>query len=111
MDWRFQMVRDGCFGLSLQPGEPAAEFEGVVAGQKLSELGRFTMFRRPTGILYRGLEREDDGMDVPVRPVPCSQAGARVGLYPVGSMGGAPQPVSAHFGVWPAPAHVADPVL
>lgn len=61
MDWRFQVARDGCSDLGLQPGEPAAEFEGVVAGQKLSELGRFMMFRRPTGILYRGLERQKKG--------------------------------------------------
>jgi hypothetical protein len=63
MDWRFQVARDEGSALGLQPGEPAAEFEGVVAGQKLSARGRFTMFRHPTGILYRGLERQKKSMD------------------------------------------------
>ena len=83
----------------------------MVAGWKSPELVRFMMFRHPTGILYRGLERQKkEGMDVSARPVSCFLAGARVDLYLVGPMSGAPQPVSVHFGVGPDPEHVADPV-
>ena len=82
----------------------------MVAGWKSSELGRFTMFRHPTGILFGGLERQKDGMNVPLRLVPCSRAGDGVGLYPVGLVGSVPQPVSACFGIGPDPEQVVDPV-
>lgn len=105
------MARDGCFGLSLQPGEPAAKFEGVVAGWKSSELGRVDDVQASHRDLVSRLgTAKKEGMDVSARPVSCFLAGARVDLYLVGPMSGAPQPVSVHFGVGPDPEHVADPV-